>query len=99
MIRRPIKAVLLTGTADDALRVDADAVAVVTVGIFVLGIDKGEAGLDGIEFVAPDTAEQDFLPPARRVELPPRLRANQRDRKREIVGADDQRCPLAFDLD
>src|SRR5262249_61547573 len=42
--RRPVQAVLLVRLADDALRVDARAVAAVLVGIFVLPLHIRRAG-------------------------------------------------------
>ena len=58
---------------DDALRVDAGARAAILLGIFVLRIDIGEAGLDRVELVAPDAAVQHLEPARGRVELPARF--------------------------
>ena len=33
----------------------------VGVGVFALGVDDGEAGLDGVEFIFADAAVEDFL--------------------------------------
>src|SRR5262249_57454013 len=68
VVRRPVESVLLAGAGQDALGVDARAVAAVLFGIFVFGVDEGEDGLDGIELVASDAAEENFLPAAIAVE-------------------------------
>src|SRR5579871_3742703 len=81
------------------LRVDADALAAILVGIIVLGVYKSEAGLDRIELVAADAAIENLLAPLVGIEFPAGLGMDQRDREREIVGADDQRRLLAVNLD
>src|SRR5262249_14309433 len=67
---RPVEPILLAGLAHDPLRIGADTGAMVLLGILVLRIDEGEACPDGVELVAPDAAEQDFLAAGRGVELP-----------------------------
>src|SRR6202008_3577630 len=62
VVRRPIEAVLFAGTGDDPLRIDAHTVAAILIGIFVLCVDKSEAGLDRVELIAPDAAVEDFPP-------------------------------------
>src|SRR5262249_41468347 len=58
---RPIEPVLLAGPTDDALRVDADTIpGPVFLGVFVLRIRIGEAGLNRVELVAADAAIEDF---------------------------------------
>src|SRR5262249_14454373 len=87
----PVQAVLLAGSGDDPLRIGSDAVAVILVGIFVLCVDEGETGLDGVEFVAPDTPQQNFVPALVGVEFPTGLGEDQRNGEQEVIGADDQR--------
>jgi hypothetical protein len=65
----PIEPILLARVADDSLGVDAVA-ANAFLGIFLLRIDEGEAGFDGVELVAPDAAGENLLTACRRVELP-----------------------------
>ena len=89
----------MPGTADDALGVGAYAVSAILLGVFVFGIDEGETGLDRVELVASDTAIKDFLGPLVGIEFPTGLGVYQRNGKREIIGADDERGPLSVDLD
>ena len=84
--------------ADDALRIDAGAGAgAVFFGIFVLRIDIGEAGLDGVQFVAPNAPVQDFKPACGGIEFPVRALTDERNREREVVGPHDQKSLFAFD--
>src|SRR3954468_18328285 len=59
-------------------------------GIFLLRIDEGEGGFDGVELIAPDAAGEYLLTACRRVELPAAVLAHQRDRERPLLVADDQ---------
>src|SRR4029077_19986473 len=68
-------------------------------GIFVLRVDVGEAGLDGVDLVAADAAEEDLLPAGFVIEAPRVALVHQRDREREIVFSDDQRRTLALGMD
>ena len=89
VVARPIKAVFLAGGADDALSIHPDALASILLGIFILGIDKGQTGLDRIELIPPDAAIENFETASFRIELPSGLVLRQRDREREVVIADD----------
>src|SRR5262249_8642001 len=76
--RRPVEPVLFTCLAEDTLRIDADTFAVVLVGVLVLGIHKGEAGLDRVELVATGAPGHGFPgapPPYRTATHPPCARA------------------------
>jgi hypothetical protein len=66
----PEQAILLAGTADDALRIDAGTFAAVLVGIFVLGVDESEAGLNSIGFIAPNAAVENFQAPCGGIKFP-----------------------------
>src|SRR5262249_46304731 len=68
-LRRPIKTVLLARPADDALRIDSIA-ANAPLGIFLLGVDISETGLDRVQFVAADAAIEDLLAAGRGIEPP-----------------------------
>jgi hypothetical protein len=63
-VGRPIEAILLARAADDALRIDANAVAAILFRILIFSIDEGETGLDSVEFIAPDATVQNLLTPS-----------------------------------
>ena len=95
--RRPIEAVLLAGGTDDAPRIDAGAgTGAILLRIFVLRIDIGKAGLNRVEFVAPNAPVQDLKPAGGRIERPVRFPADERNREREVVGSHDQESLVAF---
>src|SRR5262249_46915799 len=79
-LRRPVEAVLLAGATDDALRIDAVA-AKSLLGVFLLGVDVGEDGLDRPELVAANAAIENLVATGGGVELPAAVRAHQRDRE------------------
>src|SRR6516225_454213 len=61
-LRRPVQAIFLSRLADNALRIGGGASAGARdLGIVILRIDVGEEGLDRVQFVVADAAEQDFL--------------------------------------
>src|ERR1700693_2355641 len=80
-LRRPIEPVLLVGTADDALRISgAGAADAIFVGVLVLRVDIGKAGLDRVELVAADAPIQDLKPAGGCIELPGGALARERNR-------------------
>src|SRR5262249_19045255 len=87
----PVQSVLLTGATDDALCINPRSRAsAILGGIIVLRIDVSERRLNGVEFVAANAAGQNLLPSGGPVELPTVTFANQRNRNRKILWADDQ---------
>src|SRR6202043_3183300 len=96
---RPIEPILLARLADDALRVDADPLAAILVGIFVLRIHVGETGLDGVELVGADAPIQDLHPAGFGIEAPGVALVHERDRERKIIASDDQRRVVAVGMD
>jgi hypothetical protein len=68
--------------------------------IFVLRVDICETGLDCVQFVASDSPVQDFKAAGRGIELPAGLLAQQWNRERKIIIADDKHAFLvALELD
>src|SRR5262249_30371363 len=89
-LRRPIETVLLARPADDVLCVHSIA-GNAPFRIFLLRVDIGETGLDRAQLVAANAAIKDLLAAGRGVEPPGAILADERDRKRPILPADDQR--------
>ena len=72
----------------------------VLLGIFILCVDIGKAGLDRVQFVASDAPVEDLEPACGGVELPTGLGARQRNRERKIVVAKyDDGFLVALSLD
>src|SRR5262249_2659051 len=89
----PVQAILLAGFADEALGIDAVAIAAVFRSIVILRVDISKAGLNRVEFVVTNAPREDFLSAGRGVERPRAvLVACERDRKRVIVIANHEDC-------
>ena len=76
----PEQPILLARAADDALCVDPDPLAgAILFGIFVLGIDVSQRGLNSVQFIASDATIENFETPCSRVELPASPVVHQRE--------------------
>ena len=60
-------------------------------GVAVLCLHEGAAGRDHGQFVAPDAAREDFFLPCGGIEAPGGAALYERDGKRPVLVADDQR--------
>ena len=58
---RPIQSVLRTRLADEALGVNSDALTTIFLGIVVLRVNIGKAGLDGIKLIVTNATGENFL--------------------------------------
>src|SRR6266436_4255450 len=84
----PVEAVPLARRAPQSLRVFADFALLALPGIvFALGIDVGEAHLDGVELVPADAAVEDLFAARRGVEAPARAVGHHGNGEGEIVRA------------
>src|SRR5262249_6762175 len=91
---RPVEPVLLAWLTDDALGIDADAGAMILLGVFVLGVDVGKTGLNRVELVTPDAAEEYFLATGGGVEPPHVILADEGDWERKILRPDHHDRPV-----
>ena len=85
----PRETVLLSGRADDPLRVLIHAVSFLRNRIFVLCLDIAAADFDRVQLIAADAAKQKFLSACFGVKVPTVARLNDGHRHRPIVVADD----------
>src|SRR5262249_26208395 len=87
---RPIEAVLLPGLADNALGISFHASArAILLRIFALRIDIRQGGLNRVELVSADAAEEDLLTAGGGIELPHSVLADERYRKWKIIVSDN----------
>ena len=91
----PEQPILLARATDDALCVGPHSLAsAILFGVFVLGIDVSQRGLNSVQFIASDATIQNLETPGSRVELPASPVVHQRNRERKIVRAQDERSLL-----
>src|SRR5262245_21481905 len=88
-LRRPVQTVVLAGRARELLGVLPEPVGVSILGVVLtLGVDVGQAHLDGLKLVPSDAPVEDLFLARHGVEAPDGTVRNQRNREREVVLSD-----------
>src|SRR5215470_2309529 len=92
----PCQAILFAWSADDALCVLVHIVSLARFGsVFLLRFHVAVADLNGVEFIASNTAVQKFLYACFAIEVPFATLLHNRYRKWPILVADDEKCALS----
>src|SRR5579864_7403240 len=87
----PVQAILLSGRADNFLGVVENAASgPIFFGVVILRLDIAAADFNRVQFIAADSARQDFLLSMVYVEIPLAAHLNNWNRKRPVVLANQE---------